>query len=363
MSNGRVLGSTSLTTFIIAAAATTGAACLDEPAATAPASTASTPLAAAQALAACVTTGGRWVNQPLTPQSGGFQIEIDATPSADGIDAVFGLSLREADEFEDVSAIVRFNPTGIIDVRDLSRYRADTVYAWVGGTTYHFRLTVNMMAVISEYTVEVRPAAGGEYVKIADRYWFRSEVLGVSYLNNIASVIDSGPSGAALEICAHEPVQAPPPGCIAVSAGDGFVNVPIPRATDVADITLHVKPSQLQNLDISFGLSDGPATQLEDIAATLRYSPDAEVTGLDGDTYRSEILWFYRPELYHYRFVADLTAHTFSVTQLGDGSSPDVVLVDDYHFRTTQSSADELDYLSFVVDSAVGTITVCDVGN
>jgi hypothetical protein len=82
--------------------------------------------------------------------------------------------------FEDVSAIVRFNPTGIIDVRDLSRYRADTVYPWVGGTTYHFRLTVNMMAVINEYTVEVRPAAGGEYVKIADRYWFRSEVLGVS---------------------------------------------------------------------------------------------------------------------------------------------------------------------------------------
>lgn len=362
MSNGRVLGSTSLT-FIIAAVAATSAACVDEPATPAPPSTTSARLAATQAPAACVAAGRSWVNQPLTPQSGGFQIEIDATPSADGIDAVFGLSLREADEFEDVSAIVRFNSTGIIDVRDLSRYRADTVYPWVSGTTYHFRLTVNMIAAVNEYTVEVRPAAGGEYVKLADRYWFRSEVFGVSYLNNIASVIDDGPSGATLDICAHEPVQAPPPGCIAVSAGDGFVNVPIPRATDVADITLHLKPSQPQNLDVSFGLSDGPATQREDIAATLRYSPDAEVRGLDGDSYRSEILWFYRTELYHYRFVADLSAHTFSVTQLGDGSSQDVVLVDDYRFRTTQSSTDALDHLAFVVDSPVGTITVCDVGN
>jgi hypothetical protein len=74
-------------------------------------------------------------------------------------------------------------------------------------------------------------------------------------------------------------------------------------------------------------------------------------------------VWFYRPELYHYRFVADLTAHTFSVTQLGDGSSQDVVLVNNYQFRTAQSSTDALEYFSFVVDSPAGTITVCDVGD
>ncbi len=105
-------------------------------------------------------------------QSGSFTVEWSATPSANNIDGVMGLSEDEVVGFTQVSAIVRFNPEGKIDVRDAGVYRALSALSYLAGKSYRFKLDVDLKA--GTYSVFVTPE-GGVAVEIAKNFKFRSE--------------------------------------------------------------------------------------------------------------------------------------------------------------------------------------------
>jgi hypothetical protein len=212
-----------------------------------------------------VRAAGPWWNQAFPDQTRRFHVEFDATPSASPIDAVVGLGNGSASRFDQLGAIVRFSPTGTIDVRAGSVYRADVIQPYQAGTQYHLRLDTDVRT--HTYSVWLRDSFGG-YTAIARNYPYRTEQAGVTRLDDVASKVDS-PTGS-LEICAFQVVAdaTTADNCLIVTAGDGFATAPLPDATVLDTLVLTATPSA-PNIDAVIGLSSTRATVIR-IARTSR---------------------------------------------------------------------------------------------
>ncbi|HTZ73232.1 MAG TPA: choice-of-anchor D domain-containing protein, partial [Candidatus Aquilonibacter sp.] len=105
------------------------------------------------------------------------------------IDGVAGFSLGAASGYTSLAALVRFNQSGTIDVRNGANYTADSTIAYAAGSTYHLQMVINPAA--HTYTVYVTPP-GGSQTTIATNYAFRSEQASTSSLNNWALLSDVG---------------------------------------------------------------------------------------------------------------------------------------------------------------------------
>lgn len=308
---------------------------------------------------ACMTVeaGGAWSNQPFPDQTRRFHVEFDATPSTSAIDAVVGLSAGSASSFSQLAAIVRFNAAGTIDVRSGSTYRSDVPWSYQAGTTYHLRIDVDPRT--HAYSVSLRIGdLGGYYVALAGAYPFRAEQAGVTYLDNVASDVDS--ATGTLDVCGVTVVvdATTADGCVIATAGDGFVGVALPAAS-VLDTVGFTAQSSVQNIDAVIGLSSGAAARFSDLAAAVRFSPAGVLDVRDGNSYRADVAIPYGLTSLNFRMIADLTSHTYSVFQ----GTPQLAqeLARQYGFRTEQRTATLLDHLDVIVDGAQGSVTVCAI--
>ena len=118
------------------------------------------------------TTPAGWSNFSFPTQTTNFTATFDATPSQSAADIVIGLSPTIAADYTDLGAIVRFNSSGTIDVRNGSSYGADVSVPYSAGTNDHFRMVVNLST--DTYSVYVTPQGGSE-VALATNYAFRTE--------------------------------------------------------------------------------------------------------------------------------------------------------------------------------------------
>src|SRR5207244_13268901 len=96
----------------------------------------------------------------IPSQTGAFEVPFDATPSTANMDGVVGFANGPAADYTNLAPIVRFNPTGTIDARNGGEYAAATAIPYTPGTTYHFRLHVNLAS--HTYDIYVTPAAAVE---------------------------------------------------------------------------------------------------------------------------------------------------------------------------------------------------------
>lgn len=133
------------------------------------------------------TTG--WQNLAFPSQSGVFTATFDIMPSASNIDAVTALSPVSAQSYTDLAAIVRFNTSGYIDVRNGGTYSAAVTMPYQGGSSYHIRMAVNLPQ--KAYDVYVTPPGGTE-TRIATGYLFRTEQAGASSLSNLSVIAPQG---------------------------------------------------------------------------------------------------------------------------------------------------------------------------
>src|SRR5256714_1434884 len=108
----------------------------------------------------CLTSAGTWRNNSIPSPAGGFEVQFDATPSTVNMDGVVGLANGPAADYTNLAAIVRFNPTGTIDARNGGDYAAATAIPYTAGTSYHFRLDVNLAS--HSYDIYVTPAGASE---------------------------------------------------------------------------------------------------------------------------------------------------------------------------------------------------------
>jgi hypothetical protein len=126
---------------------------------------------------------GTWINNSIASQSAIFTASFDLIPNANNIDTVTGFSTVPAAAFTDLAAIIRFNPSGVIDVMNVSSYAANVVMPYSAGNVYHVRMRIDVPN--HRYDVYVTPPGGAE-TQLASGYAFRSPQAAVSVLNNIA---------------------------------------------------------------------------------------------------------------------------------------------------------------------------------
>jgi hypothetical protein len=142
----------------------------------------------------CEYSSGSWANTALAQGQGStFRIAYDATPSASPVNAIGGLSSGSAVQYSDLATGVRFNPSGLIDVRNGSVFTAAASVPYQAGVTYHFILDVN----VSSHTYNAYVVILYRQITLGSNVAFRTEQASVSVLNTMDVMSSSG----ALSIC------------------------------------------------------------------------------------------------------------------------------------------------------------------
>ena len=129
----------------------------------------------------CATSTTAFQNSAFTSQNGSFTATFDATPNGAGLDAATGLSQGAAAAYTDLAVIIRFNTGGTIDARNGGAYAAANTIPYTAGTSYHFRIVVDVPS--HTYAAYVTPAGGAEQT-IGTGFAFRTEQSTVTALAN-----------------------------------------------------------------------------------------------------------------------------------------------------------------------------------
>ncbi len=137
----------------------------------------------------CATSTTAFQNSGFTSQNGSFTATFDATPNGAGLDAATGLSSGAAAAFTDMAVIVRFNTGGTIDARNGGAYAAANSIPYTAGTSYHFRVVVDVPS--HTYSAYVTPAGSAEQT-IGTGFAFRTEQSGVTALASWALTANTG---------------------------------------------------------------------------------------------------------------------------------------------------------------------------
>ena len=151
--------------------------------------TAALTVVSAQPPAGCTTASTTWQNTAVATQTGSFTVQFDATPNATSIDGVTGLSQGVAAAYTDLAVAVRLNTSGQIDARNGSVYAAASAIPYTAGTSYHFRLVINVPS--HTYSAYVTPPGSTE-ATIGTGFAFRTEQSTVTSLANWAVYDDIG---------------------------------------------------------------------------------------------------------------------------------------------------------------------------
>jgi hypothetical protein len=140
------------------------------------------------------TVGGSWQDAPMpSSQSGTFTATFDSTPSVSPNNATVGLSNGAQTAYTGFACIVRFNSSGNIDARNGGAYAAASTIPFSSGTSYHFRLVVNVPS--HTYSIFVTPPGGSE-LTVGSNFAFRTEQNTVTSLNYWGDFVDNASGGA-----------------------------------------------------------------------------------------------------------------------------------------------------------------------
>jgi hypothetical protein len=148
--------------------------------------------------------------------------------------------------------------------------------------------------------------------------------------------------------------------CTSASAGQGFVSTDVGYEGDGFWADFDATPSE-DSMDAVVGFSDGPADEFSDLGVAVRFNPDGFVDARDGDTYRvydSAPLAYHAGQTYRFHLEVDLRTRTYQATV----SSPEGFswLAFGASFRTSRLGALQITQRVSEVDSASGTLSVCN---
>ena len=158
-----------------------------------------------------ISQANAWQNLSFPAETTLFVIAFEAIPQAASIDCVTGVSLGSASDYDQLAAIVRFNSNGQIDVRNGDVYTADAAINYSIGTSYKFRMVIDIP--LHEYNVYVQ-VDGEPEILIAHDYAFRTSQNAVTSLNTLAVTAAAGSHIVFnfAENSIHVDIPEPPPG-------------------------------------------------------------------------------------------------------------------------------------------------------
>src|SRR5213592_3423235 len=198
----------------------------------------------------CSTSSLAWLNSAFTAQTGSFTAQFDATPNGTGLDGVTGLSVGAAAGFTDLAVVVRFNAAGQIDARNGGAYAAASAIPYTAGTSYRFRLEVDVPS--HTYAAYVTPAGGSE-ATIGTGFAFRTEQATVTSLANWALFSDAGTH----TVCNFAITGSAPPVPVAtVDVTPATANVPVGGAVQLTATPKDANGTPLSGRTVSWTSSN-----------------------------------------------------------------------------------------------------------
>ena len=175
------------------------------------------------AAASCVISSGAWQNVAIPSQAGAFEAQFDAIPTTANMNGVVGLSNGPAADWTNLAAIVRFDSAGTIDARNGGVYAATATIPYTAGTSYHFRLDVDLAS--HTYDIHVTPAGAAEQL-LGNAFAFRTEQATVSVLNNLGLDANAGTATVCnVSVSPWTPPQPAPVASVTVSPAATSVSV------------------------------------------------------------------------------------------------------------------------------------------
>jgi hypothetical protein len=118
------------------------------------------------------------------------------------------------------------------------------------------------------------------------------------------------------------------------------------------------------NMDGVIGFAQGSVDAYNDLAASVRFATNGMIEARDGDTYRADSAYAYRPgTLYHFQFMIDVPSKTYSVRVAQDPSWDYVEIARAYKFRPQQAGVTGLDHGATIVASTTGHVDACGLSN
>jgi hypothetical protein len=154
---------------------------------------------------------------------------------------------------------------------------------------------------------------------------------------------------------------AGPPSCLTVSAtGSVWQNLPL-VSPQAGTFTAEIDATPLAaGTSAGVGLSNGSQTTFDGLACNARFNTDGKIDARNGGGYAAANSIPYSPNTtYHFRFVVNVPAHTYSVYVTPSGGSEQIVGVN-YAFRTGQATVSSLNNWSLFSD--VGSMRACGFG-
>jgi hypothetical protein len=143
------------------------------------------------------TATGAWLNTAFPSHSGTFTATFDATPSVSKQGSAVGISKGVQTSNTGFANIIAFSATtGVIQARNGGAY-VDSAVPYTGGTSYHFRLVINVTA--HTYSIFVTPAGGSEQT-VGMNFAFRTEQNTVTSLDHWGAKVNATPGGT-LKVC------------------------------------------------------------------------------------------------------------------------------------------------------------------
>jgi hypothetical protein len=99
-------------------------------------------------------SGWQSYEAPL-PADGALRFELKARPTAANLEGVVAVGAEDIDDFPKAAIAVRFDDSGLVDVRDGADYSSDLAYPWEPGVWYSIAISADIDA--KTYDVEVGP--------------------------------------------------------------------------------------------------------------------------------------------------------------------------------------------------------------
>jgi hypothetical protein len=290
-------------------------------------------------------TGG-WATGSLGARGGRLRVDLDVTPSASSEDALVGLAGAVPSTYSDLAAIARFTPDGTLDARDGSTYRAVEDVTYTAGQARHLRFWLDT----TTHRYDLYDLVGSGQRTIASDFAFRTEQANAQGISAFGVKVDAGGS---LGVCN---VLVSDASCMTAGPYEGFINQAFSPQAGFVALSFDATPSTA-NLDAIVGVSQGPATSFDDVAAAVRFNPDGSMDARDGDTYRAMAnrLTYSAGTTAHFVMLLDVPAHTYSVLRGID------LLAKDFAFRSSQASVASLGNLVLESDSDSGALSRCAV--
>jgi hypothetical protein len=120
----------------------------------------------------------------MPPHTGRFVAEWDMRANASDMDGVTGLAnaATGCDAYSDLACVVRFNPDGLLDVRNGGAYAFDERIEYNAGDEFHVRLVGDISN--RTYDVYITPK-NGTTIQLASNYDFRTDQAQVEKLHHL----------------------------------------------------------------------------------------------------------------------------------------------------------------------------------